>query len=156
MSPKPGETPTPKRGPGRPRKTPDLTTQSSSRDEIAAENYQRGYERGKEEGYHEGYAAAQQKNRPPLFEATRRWGRENAIELASYHSILEAEPLFAKFEESYGNEHLTQADRNLIFREAKRLVRKKVNLNEHGHELPAEAKRRLTREVKDFDEVVVS
>jgi len=176
MSPKQGETPTPKRKPGRPPKaqqavqemytTEPATASSGGRtpaeavtdQELAAwieEAREEGYDRGKEEGYREGFAAAQQKNRLPLFEATRKWALAAADDLGRHDTIRTAERLFEEFEASYGDERLNYADRNLIFLSIKQKLRRRENLATHGEELPAETKRQLKQTVEDDFETVV-
>ena len=100
MSETTGETPTPKRGPGRPRKiavpeivaeemiilptkTPEpFETGPESETPLATalllERYELGRELGREEGYREGWNACAQKHKPAMFEAAKRWALEHA------------------------------------------------------------------------------
>jgi len=173
MSPKQGETPTPKRGPGRPRKNPEpvaaLIEQSEVETLVAAakeagytegqkDGYRNGREDGLAEGYREGWNAAQAKNRLPLFEAARKWAFEHAAQIAGFRRFLDADNagLFAEIQAEYPDEKLIRSDRQLIFDAVKRDLKRRESLADTTVELSAGRKNEMRRTVSDIETVVVS
>jgi flagellar biosynthesis/type III secretory pathway protein FliH len=169
MSPTQGETPTPKRGPGRPRKTPETETpkkieevQIASGAVLAWSDYsaifEDGHAKGKEAGYREGWNACAAKQRLPLFEAARKWAYEHATQIASFTRFLDADNagLFAEIQAEYPDEKLIRSDRQLIFDAVKRDLKRRESLADKTVELSAGRKQEMSRTVKDFAEIVVS
>jgi len=159
MSPKQGETPTPKRGPGRPRKTPEIISMPGDTPmKISAQELAEMCEKAREAGYREGWDAAQAKNRLPLFEAARKWGFEHAAQIAGFRTFLDADNagLFSEIQAEYPDEKLIRSDRQLIFDQVKRHLRRKEALADTTVELSAGRKNELRRTTKDFEEIVVS
>ena len=152
MSETTGETPTPKRGPGRPPKTQQVTQDTH----ITLAEAEALVAQAGEAGYREGWNACAQKHKPALFESAKRWALEHAgtfpgnakeVELAMNDG-------FDELESEYGGEKLITSDRNLLIEIARQHERRVASLKSAEPMNPAI--RRANRTIVDEQTVVVS
>jgi len=160
MSETTGETPTPKRGPGRPPKNPPpleaIIEPAIATVEIGTDEIERLIRQAHEAGYREGWNACAQKHKPALFESAKRWALEHAGTFPGNAKDVVAamNDGFDELEIEYGGEKLIASDRNLLIEIARQHVRRVASLKSAEPMNPAV--RRANRTIVDEQEVVVS